>query len=382
MKNAALISTVRRLPSSTLLLFMLLNIMLFSGCSSIGPEGIRANRIDYNLAVQSTSDQELLLNIIRAHYRDNLYFTSVERIVAAQDLTRSASASFGAGFTKNWPDPVKSGSSQAFTLGAGAAFNDRPTIFYAPIEGEKFVRQMMTPMNPETLALLVYSGWSIDRVFMLALQEVNGLRNAPTASGPTPSYAPEYAAFREATQMLRQLQREHNLTLERSVDEQTVVLRLINGQANSAPALRLKQLLQLNPSLDRFTLASGSKQQNEHTIALTTRPLMATLNFLSQGVEVPATDISSGKIRTTVESDGVTPFDWQKMLNGVFKVKSSSTPPAAGSTSVAVPYRGVWFYIDDNDLDSKATFVLLTQLISLHSVPPKGGPTLSYSIGG
>jgi hypothetical protein len=45
-----------------------------------------------------------------------------------------------------------------------------------------------------------------------------------------------------------------------------------------------------------------------------------------------------------------------------------------------VPYRGSWFYIPDDDLEGKSTFVLLTQIIALHSAPPS--PTsLTYSIG-
>ena len=55
---------------------------------------------------------------------------------------------------------------QSLTLGPGSiAVNEKPTVLYAPLEGEKFVRQMMTPMNPDLLLLLVNSGWSLDRVF-------------------------------------------------------------------------------------------------------------------------------------------------------------------------------------------------------------------------
>jgi hypothetical protein len=65
----------------------------------------------------------------------------------------------------------------------------------------------------------------------------------------------------------------------------------------------------------------------------------------------------------------------------VFRVAASDTPPQ--NASVAINYRGSWFYIGDDDLDSKSTFVLLTQLIALHSVPPPaGGPLLSIAVGG
>ena len=46
-------------------------------------------------------------------------------------------------------------------------------------------------------------------------------------------------------------------------------------------------------------------------------------------------------------------------------MRSSTSRPA--NAFVAVPYRGAWFYIADNDLESKSTFMLLTQLFNLQA---------------
>ena len=363
--------------------------LLVAGCNALGPESIRANRADYNIAIQSTNDQELLLNLIRAHYRDTMYFTTVERVAAAQSMVRSAQASASAGFLQNTPavanpgsSVIAHGTSQGLVLGpAGISVSESPTVFYAPIEGEKFVRQMMTPMNPGVLLLLVRSGQSIDRVMLVSVQQMNGLRNAPTASAPTPSYEPEFREFREAVRLLRQLQREQNLELGRSADGKQVELQILHGAAMSPPAMQVKRLLKLAPGLDRFAILPGMTQPNDHTVALSTRSLIAAINYLSQGIEVPPRDAAAGRVRITVKNDGKTPFDWQELLGGVFHVLASDTRPA--DAAVAIAYRGTWFYIPDNDLDSKSTFVLLTQLIALHSVPPTpGGPVLSISVGG
>jgi len=368
---------------------ILLCFTALSACSAIGPESIRANRADYNQAIQQTNDQELLLNIVRIRYRDTLYFTTVERIAATQQLEKSLGVNAGATFSQNreLPLPFVNGTIPGLTVGqsisvpASVSVTENPTVFYAPIEGQKFVQQMMMPMSPETLELLVRSGWSLDRVFTVAVQEMNGLENAPTATGPTPSYEPEFQPFREAVHLMRKLQREHNLVLAQSAGKKTVEFRILHGQANSETAMRLKEMLHLNPSIDHITLMSGEENQNDHTLAITTRPLMAALNYVSQGVEPPQRDIEAGRVRPTVHSDGKTPFDWQEMLAGIFRVKSSPTPPA--NASVAINYRNAWFYIEDNDLDSKSTFVLLTELIALHSVPPSsGGPVLAVNVGG
>ncbi len=39
----------------------------------------------------------------------------------------------------------------------------------------------------------------------LSAEGINGLRNAPTASGPTPSIEPDYEGFVEATRLIHKL---------------------------------------------------------------------------------------------------------------------------------------------------------------------------------
>jgi hypothetical protein len=63
------------------------------------------------------------------------------------------------------------------------------------------------------------------------------------------------------------------------------------------------------------------------------------------------------------------------------KVRSSKRKP--GNTFIAVPYRGVWFYIADDDLQSKSTFMLLSQMFNLQAGQTEdAGPTLTLPVGG
>lgn len=334
------------------------------------------------MAVQHTNDQELLLNLVRIRYRDTLYFTSVERIAATQELLQSIGGSAQEINSRNLLGGMPAATtitglfSKVQTLGpASISINEKPTVFYVPVEGEKFVRQMMTPVNPDLLLLLVQSGWSMDRVFSVGLQEINGLKNAPTAGGPTPSWEPEFRDFREAVKLLRVLQREQLIDLVK-VKGPGVELRF-GHTANSRPeTARLRELLKLAPERDRFKLVAGNESPDSETIAITTRPVISALNYLSQGIDAPELDQKAGKVRPTMRSNGQV-FDWQELLEGVFHVQSSDAEPK--DASVVIPYRGSYFYIADNDLDSKSTFVLLTQLIALHSVPPNSGTPMSIS---
>lgn len=45
------------------------------------------------------------------------------------------------------------------------------------------------------------------RVFLLEVRSMNGVKNAPRASGPTPGRAPEFRNFRRAVDILQELER-------------------------------------------------------------------------------------------------------------------------------------------------------------------------------
>ena len=74
------------------------------------------------------------------------------------------------------------------------------------------------------------------------------------------------------------------------------------------------------------------------------------------------------------------PFDWQEVTEGLLAIKSSPNPPE--NASVAINYRNSWFYIDDSDLDSKSTFVLLGQVYQLQAGDAKAvAPVLTLPVG-
>ena len=58
-------------------------------------------------------------------------------------------------------------------------------------------------------------------------------------------------------------------------------------------------------------------------------------------------------------------YDWQQTLDGLFHVRWSTSEPALAA--VKVKHRGVWFFIADDDLESKSTFMLLIQLFNMQA---------------
>ena len=73
-------------------------------------------------------------------------------------------------------------------------------------------------------------------------------------------------------------------------------------------------------------------------------------------------------------------FDWKDVTGDLWMVRSQKDAPE--HAAVAVQYRGYWFYIQENDLESKNTFILLSQLFSLQSGNThSAAPLLTLPIG-
>lgn len=350
---------------------MALAIALFAtGCSYHGPDALRMTRSEYNVVIQQTNEQELLLNLVRLKYRDTPYFLSVEKVASSLEFSRSAGA--GASLPER--------GNKSFSLSGAVGFSEKPTLFYSPLEGDKFVRKMMTPLSPDTLILLANSGWSVERVFAVTLQEMNGIKNAPTASGPTPSSEPEFREFRTVLKHLRALQVRKLVELGRAPENAGggLELRFARDAANDEDARAFRHMLGLDPARQHYRLVPGLGGSGGDSITVATRSLIATMNYLSQGVEAPVMDLEAGRVTRTLESEGK-PFDWQNMLSGIFRVIPSAEQPE--DAAVAVRYRNAWFRIADSDLDSKSTFSLLSQLLALQGGQTPGhAANISYSI--
>ena len=72
------------------------------------------------------------------------------------------------------------------------------------LAGEEFATRI-TPIPLDSVMLFEQSGWRADRLFLVAVQRINEVFNAPSANGPTPERQPDYEAFADLTERLERL---------------------------------------------------------------------------------------------------------------------------------------------------------------------------------
>lgn len=331
-------------------------LLLLAACAPIGPKALSTSRPLYNIAVQETESQQLLLNIVRQRYSDPVMFIDVTSITSGFNV--SASTNFIG-------DIISSGSNNlAGTVGASAG--EAPIISYAPNQGEKFVRQMLTPVDLRTVGLILQSGWSIERLFLVIGQSLDELRNSESGDAAQT----RYLELLEVLSNLRELQRRGavRVAVDPGGDGATDELLLIFSGSAVASGEYRQICGALGVSCEgeplRLVQAVEAGSQDGDRITVSTRSLFSTLYFLANGVEVPPTDVENGVVAPGRKLAGG-PFDPNDSRSKLFRVRSSMDEP--DRAAVKIFYRDAWFYIADDDRDSKVTFTLLSMLMNLQS---------------
>jgi hypothetical protein len=103
-------------------------------------------------------------------------------------------------------------------------------------------------------------------------------------------------------------------------------------------------------------------------VAIFTRSILGALEQLAIQTDVPASDVSSGRTQATVGNIGVE-------HRPVVVIHSGAAKPADAFT--AVEYRKTWFWIANDDFDSKLAYTVLQLLLALSRAPGATGTVVT-----
>ncbi|MCK7466933.1 MAG: hypothetical protein MZU91_01475 [Desulfosudis oleivorans] len=114
-----------------------------TGCQSIGPHTVTTDRFDYSSAIADSWKQQTLIEHRQAALPRPCRFLWMCRRLWRAIRCKRASASAGCSRREmRSRETTVSGSGQAI-------YTDRPTITYTPLTGQKFLRGLLTPIDPE-----------------------------------------------------------------------------------------------------------------------------------------------------------------------------------------------------------------------------------------
>jgi len=354
-------------------IFLLLLTCLFStSCSHLGPNFMDGNRNEYNKVLANTNDEEVLLNLVRRRYADSIAILEVNSVSTSLEWKKNAGIS-----AKLFDGDLDDNN---LGISGNGSYSEKPTITYLPLNGADYVKNILTPIDIETILLLTRSGWAADRVFRLTVNKINGIDNASEASGPTPSFAPRYKDFRLVAEQLKKLQKMDSFVLGYKLegDSRKIGFLIKPAYQNNEEVRKFLELIQVkNNNIIPITTDFNGKS-NKEEIEMNIRSLAGIQFFLSHGIIIPEDDLKKGRVQVTKTKSGEV-FEWNDVLSELFTVHSSKEKPI--NASVAVQYRGNWFFIKDNDMQSKYTLMLLNQISALQSgVINKVGPVLTIPV--
>jgi len=404
------------------MLVVCFGILALIGCG-FGPRSLVQTRLLYNEAVKTTSEEQFLLNIVRLRYTNTPSSLAISNIADQQELSSEFQAiPFFA------PGALGGYRSQGLPQ-ASLTRASRPTLSYTPLDDQDFTQKLFSPISLNGAFYLSRTTWPISTVFRLYLENLNWVSNAETASGPTPKCAPEFAQFLEGIQALQELQDAQLVQLyldpqeeivagpmEVPSDEADLVMKAVELELevrkeekgyylikkSSQPMLAVDAAAKLEPAWETFcrcfyidpqarslkiTTDQLAPYQNTadspslSVLDLETRSLLQVLFFVSHGIDVPSEHVRDGRVPMTCNPDG-TPFDWRQIMTGLFRVQSIKSKKRPENAYVAVFYEGYWYYIDDRDRDTKATFALLIEVSRLElQSSESNAPLLTLPLG-
>lgn len=356
---------------------------LASGCS-LGPARLPATRMDYNVAVQRSSNEEMLLNLVRMKYFEQPLFLQVGSIASSFNYNISGTA------TGTFPDQRDFLRSiyYSYAPGVTAQFSDSPTVTYTPYQGQTYAQQFLAEVDFERFVVLYRAGWDIEYLMRVLVSRIGELDH--TYDARTGFFPKEHADFLELTRIIAEMDDQGRLdivTVSPGKDKPNLTVMTMRFK-DDREAARVSELtgtdirpqptrhghnvarLRLVPVKEHELAAQEDGQGGLTLMQLRLRNCLRAMELLAAGIDAPRELVSKRAA-----------FDLRPQAADVMDVRSSRERPSGAY--VSVQHDGWWYSVRREDTRSKEVLQLMLNLFALQSAdPPKATPVLTLPVGG
>ena len=319
----------------------LVGVLVLTGCQHLGPKTVAVDRFDYGAAIADSWKQQTLLNIVKLRYMDLPVFMDVASVVSGYSMQTGVSVNG----TISGERAVQGSFA---SIGGQAIYTDRPTITYVPMTGDKFMRGLITPIDPKNIFFLLQSGYAADFILGLAVESLNGVRNRSTIGGTVREADPE---FLRALDLLRQVQAAGAFGMrveEDKVKGSTGVVFFRRDDVTPDVAEKgaeIRRLLKLPADQQKYVLTYSPMRGAENELAVNSRSMLQIMGAFASYIDVPGKDVKDQRAVPAVETVA------QNGKPPPVLVHSGKEKPA--DAFAAVHYRDHWFWVDDRDWRTK-----------------------------
>jgi hypothetical protein len=325
-------------------------LFIATGCAHLGPQTVSVDRFDYGTAIAESWKQQTLLNIVKLRYMDLPVFMDVASVVSGYSM--QTGVSINGTLTSD-----RAAAGNFASIGGQAIYIDRPTITYVPTTGDKFLRGLITPLDPKNVFFLLQSGYAADFILGLAVESLNGVRNRSTAGGAVREADPE---FTRALNLLREVQAAgaFGMRVEEDKAKGSTGVVFFRREDVSPEVVEkgaeIRRLLKMSADRQKFALIYSPSRGAENELSVNSRSMLQIMQAFASRVEVPETHL---KERSAWPS-----IDPTETGQGA-RIHSGRQKPEAAFT--AVRYRDHWFWVENGDLLTKRALTVVMFFFTL-----------------
>jgi hypothetical protein len=322
-----------------------------SGCASVGPKLISMGRADYNEAINRTEDEQMLLSIVKGRYGESFSLLAVSGVAANVRFGTNAGVNLGFGPSTNYAGNL-------VPFNGGIAYEENPTITYSPVRGEQYLQRLISPIPLGLVVPIIRTGLNPAFYLTALTNRINDMKNPDFLRGP--SSAPDLR-FQRFAQLNAELDQAGVLQWLEDPREDVPFDVLITNYAPAQSEIVHEYLhllglpMPTDESKDIILPVYFSVKSRESTgIAISTRSTVDLIQILRAATEIPNEHTKAG-IAPHYPAPGLAGKDLHIHA-------SKDTPERA---SVAVNYRGYWFYISETDARTKLFYLMVRTLWSV-----------------
>jgi hypothetical protein len=320
-------------------------IWLLVGCTTLGPQYIATGRAAYNKVINYTDDQQMLEAIVRTRYGETVSMLAVTNVTANIRFTAAAEAQFGLGPSPNYETNL-------VPLSTGLAFEDNPTISYAPIEGEEKFDRLMSPLPLKFVVILTDHMEYSQLPFLMLIESINHVKNPKYFYSEASESDPRFMRIVDLMQDLNATGHIDWAMDPRDEVDFDIIIR------NDEPR-RTEEMVELLSLLGVNREIKGSKPlvvpvfhavepPETGGVAITTNSIYDLIEMLAASIDVPQEHQESG-LAISYPRPG--------LAGSRIHIQRSKVKPQAASVSIS--YRNSFYYIDETDQDTKMMFRIL-----------------------
>lgn len=262
-----------------------------AGCAVLGPASIKRGRAAYNEAIMATNNQQILAMIVQMRYGQPSGLLAVASVTANLNIQSSVGSEIGWGPDSNYEGNLT-------PLSAGIAYEENPTISYIPVQGEKHLRQLLSPLPLDLTLLALGALGNSPQAMTLLCRGINGIQNPDFIFDPPRAVDPRFGRVGELFAALHR--NGHVAWAQDPGDPRSFALALSGeGAAYAQQVGELYDLLGFAAPRDLSEVSTlpvrlGIGKPRAAAIQLTTRSMWELFSIAAASVEVPEEHLESG----------------------------------------------------------------------------------------